>query len=63
LFALVLIVLGTYYLLRNTLGIDLPQLEGEAVAAFIAVLGGIALLLRAWQERSEPTGTEQLPRP
>ena len=60
--ALVLIVLGTYYLMRNTLGFELPELEGEAVAAFLAVLGGLAILLRAWQERSAPVEMEQPPR-
>lgn len=60
--ALVLIVLGTYYLLRNTLGFELPELEGEAVAAVLAVLGGLAILFRAWQERSEPVELEPQPR-
>lgn len=59
--ALVLIVLGTYYLLRNTLGFELPDLEGEAVAAFLAVLGGLVILFRAWQERSEPVELEPQP--
>ncbi len=48
----VLIVLGGYYLLRTTFGIDLPEVEAETVLAIIGVLGGIALLIRAWTDRS-----------
>ncbi len=55
--ALVLIILGSYYLLRNTFGIDLPQPEQEAVVATIAVIGGVLLLYRAWRERDQPTDT------
>jgi hypothetical protein len=48
----VLIVLGGYYLLRTTFGIDLPEIEGETILAIIAVTGGLVLLARAWTERS-----------
>jgi hypothetical protein len=52
--AVVLIAVGGYYLLRNTLGLDLPELDGETVVACIAVLGGAVLLLRVWGDRSAP---------
>ena len=52
--ALVLIAVGGYYLLRNTLGLELPELDSEAVVAGIAVLGGLVLLLRVWADRSGP---------
>lgn len=51
-FALILIVIGGYYVLRNTLGIDLPELSSDAVVPVVAVLIGLAMLYRAWGERS-----------
>jgi protein-S-isoprenylcysteine O-methyltransferase Ste14 len=50
--ALVLIAVGGYYVLRNTLGLALPELESEAVVPVIAVLFGVALLFRFWQDRT-----------
>jgi threonine/homoserine/homoserine lactone efflux protein len=61
--ALVLIVLGSYYLLRNTFGVALPELEDDAVVAAIAVVGGVLLLYVAWRERSRTSQPEQPPRP
>ncbi len=52
-FAVVLIVIGGYYVLRNTLGIELPELSSDAVVPVIAVVLGVALLYRAWSERSD----------
>ncbi len=52
-FALVLIVIGGYYVLRNTLGINLPELSSDAVVPVIAVVLGLALLYRAWRDSSE----------
>ena len=37
-------------MLRNTLGIDLPELDSDQVVPLIAVIFGLALLYRAWQE-------------
>jgi len=51
-FALVLIVIGGYYVLRNTLGIELPELNSDALVPVLAVLLGLVLLYRAWSERS-----------
>ena len=48
--ALILIFVGGYYVLRNTLGIDLPELDSDQVVPLIAVILGLALLYRAWQE-------------
>lgn len=56
LLAAVLIVVGGYYVLRNTLGIDLPQLDSDQVVPVIAVLVGLVLLYRAWQDRAEGSG-------
>jgi NADH:ubiquinone oxidoreductase subunit 4 (subunit M) len=51
LFAAILIVVGGYYVLRNTLGMDLPELDSDQVVPIIAVLIGLALLYNAWQDR------------
>ena len=56
-FALILLVFGGYYLLRNTFGIDLPQLESEQVVPALAVIIGIVLLVRVWRDNSTRPGT------
>jgi hypothetical protein len=55
--ALILIVIGGYYVIRNTFGIDLPQLDSDQVVPVIAVVIGVALLYRVWADRAgtEPT--------
>lgn len=50
-FAIVLVVIGGYYVLRNTLGLDLPELDSDQVVPIIAVVIGLALLYRAWTDR------------
>jgi protein-S-isoprenylcysteine O-methyltransferase Ste14 len=55
---LILIVVGGYYVLRNTLGLDLPQLDSEQVVPVIAVVLGLALLYRAWIETGRPAGRD-----
>ena len=51
--ALVLLLVGGYYVLRNTLGIDLPELDSDAVAPVLAVVAGVLLLYRYWADRTE----------
>lgn len=50
--ALILIFVGSYYVLRNTLGIDLPELDSDQVVPLVAVVLGLALLYRAWRENA-----------
>ncbi|HEX6140685.1 MAG TPA: DUF5668 domain-containing protein [Candidatus Limnocylindria bacterium] len=52
-FALLLIGVGGWYLLRNTFGLDLPELDGETVWPILVVLLGVAILVRAMGRRSE----------
>ena len=54
-FGLILVFVGGYYVLRNTLGINLPELDSDQVVPIIAVVIGVALLYRVWRER-EPGG-------
>lgn len=51
--AAVLLLVGGYYMLRNTFGVDLPELDSDAVVPILAVLGGAFLLVRYWQDRAE----------
>lgn len=46
LFALILIFAGGYYFLRNTLGFDLGDLNGDAVWPIIVIAIGVSILYR-----------------
>lgn len=51
--ALVLITVGGWYLLRNTFGFDMPEINGDAIWPIIVIALGIGILsnaLRAHQE-------------
>jgi hypothetical protein len=50
----ILLFVGGYYVLRNTLGLDLPELDGNKLAPLVAVLIGVSLLSRAWRDRGQP---------
>ena len=49
---LILVAVGGYYVLRNTLGIALPELDSDQVVPAIAVVVGMALLYRVWGDRA-----------
>jgi protein-S-isoprenylcysteine O-methyltransferase Ste14 len=51
----ILILIGGYYVFRETLGMNLPPLEAEKVVPVLAVIGGFALLYRAWRDRDDAT--------
>ncbi len=51
LFAIGLIALGTYYLLKNTFGLDLPDLDEHTILPIIAIGLGVIILVRAWERR------------
>lgn len=44
--ALVLLVVGGYYFLRNTLGFDLGELDGEALWPLVVLAIGASILYR-----------------
>jgi hypothetical protein len=46
LLAAVCITVGGYYLLRNTMGINLPELNGDAIWPILLIILGIGLLSR-----------------
>jgi uncharacterized integral membrane protein len=47
LFGAILLIVGGYYVLRNTLGFDLGELDGERIWPVIVVLIGAMIVLRA----------------
>lgn len=47
-FGAVLLFIGGYYLLRNTLGFDMPELDSEKVWPVILIAIGVAVLVGNW---------------
>lgn len=50
-FGVILLAVGVWYLLKNTLGFAMPELDSEAVWPVIVIAIGAAILVRAWGER------------
>jgi hypothetical protein len=50
LFALLLIVVGGYYLFRNTFGVSLPEIDGDAIWPIVVIAIGLGVLGRALAE-------------
>ena len=48
---LVLIAIGTYYVLTNTLGIDLPELDGDMIWPIIVMAIGVLIVFRATRDQ------------
>ena len=48
---LVLIAVGTYYVLTNTLGIDLPELEADMIWPVIVIAIGVVIVYRATHDQ------------
>jgi hypothetical protein len=57
LFGLLLLFVGGYYFLRNTLGFDLGELDGEALWPIVVIVFGGLLLLRGFITPTEPSGS------
>ncbi len=53
-FGLILLAVGAYYLLRNTLGIDIPEIKGDQVWPLLIVGLGVVVLYRAWDRGRSP---------
>ncbi|HEX7472441.1 MAG TPA: DUF5668 domain-containing protein [Candidatus Limnocylindrales bacterium] len=50
-FGVLLLAVGIYYLLRNTLGFALPELDSDAIWPIIVIAIGASILFRSWGER------------
>ena len=51
-FAVILIVAGGYFLLRNTLGIAMPDIDWNALWPVLVILLGIGAMARGWTGHS-----------
>lgn len=51
LLAVLLLAVGGYYLFRNTFGVNLPELNGDAIWPILIIILGIGLLTRVWEAR------------
>ena len=50
--AVVLILGGGYFLLRNTLGLTLPEIDWDKVWPVLVIIVGVGALLRGWTGHS-----------
>jgi len=54
LFGLLILFVGCYYVLRNTLGFSLPELDGEAIWPLAVIALGVGIVYRAWWTYRHP---------
>ena len=50
-FGTILLLIGGYYLLQETMGLDLPELDWSRIWPVFLLLLGAVIVYRAWQER------------
>ena len=53
-FGAILLLVGVYYLLRNTLGFDIPELNWDIIWPIIVILLGIGIVYSVWRSRQGP---------
>ena len=52
LFGVILLLVGGYYLLRNTFGVEIPDLDWDMIWPFAIIALGVGVLLRAMGRRT-----------
>lgn len=57
LFGALLLLAGGYFLLKNTFGFDIPDLDWDMVWPVIIIGIGVVVLYEAWMRRGRDTGT------
>jgi hypothetical protein len=57
LFGGIILFVGGYYFLRNTLGFDLGELDGNAIWPIIVIAIGLAIVLRGPHQRARDDGS------
>jgi hypothetical protein len=57
LFGSIILFVGGYYFLRNTLGFDLGELDGNAIWPIIVIAIGLAIVLRASRRHAQEDGS------
>jgi LiaI-LiaF-like transmembrane region len=50
----ILLLVGIYYLLQQTLGFDLPDLDWDQLWPILLIILGGGILWSAWSRRREP---------
>ena len=58
-FAAILIVVGGYFLLRDTFGIALPDLSVDQLWPVLLILLGVAVFIRGWTGQSRAARRRQ----
>ncbi|HYL41494.1 MAG TPA: hypothetical protein VET90_09310 [Candidatus Binatus sp.] len=53
-FGLVVLFVGVWFLFRNTLGINLPELDGDMIWPILVVGLGLAILFNTGRRGSQP---------
>lgn len=53
-FGLVVLFVGGYFVFRNTLGFDLPELDGDMVWPILVVGLGLAILFNGGRRNAQP---------
>jgi hypothetical protein len=53
----IILFVGGYYFLRNTLGFDLGELDGNAIWPIIVIAVGLAIVMRASRRRARGDGS------
>jgi len=51
-FGVILLLVGGYYLLRNTFGVEIPDLDWDMIWPFAIIALGVGVLLRAMGRRT-----------
>jgi uncharacterized integral membrane protein len=51
-FGVILLIVGGYFLLKNTFGIDMPEIDGDMVWPAALILLGVWIVARAAMGRS-----------
>ena len=53
-FGLVVLFVGVWFLLKNTLGLDLPELDGDMLWPILVIGLGLAILFNTSRRGSQP---------
>ena len=58
-FGAILLFVGGYYLLRNTFGFDLGELDGEKIWPIVLIAIGVGVVIRAVSRGRDAEGTDR----
>jgi hypothetical protein len=58
-FGAVLLFVGGYYLLRNTFGFAMEELDGEKIWPLVVIAIGIAIVYRSWARSRNAGGGDR----